>query len=433
MKPTDITIRASEVQFLPVRLRVPLKFGAAVLDSIVCARVKMTVANRRGQVASGWGETPLSVGWSWPDASLAYEVREQAMIACCRELNAIWSAYSDWGHPMELSRRFTADPGIPQLAGLICNSAFDLALHDAYGRANGIDCWESFHAEFMTDDLAVYFGDRRFQGRYPQDYLTPNPPERLPVWHLVGGKDPLDAGELSGDEPDDGYPVTLEEWIERDGLDCLKIKLTGTDAAWDLARTAAIGKMALAHGVHNLSCDFNCMVREPEYVNDILDRLRRETPEIYDRILYVEQPFPYDLEANRIDVHAVAARKPLFMDESAHDWQLVKLGHELGWNGVALKVCKTLTGALLSACWAREAGMQLMVQDLTNPMLAMIPHVQLARYVGTIMGVECNAPQFYPEASLALEARHPNLYRRRNGVVELGTLSRIGLGYDLDS
>ena len=28
---------------------------------------------------------------------------------------------------------------------------------------------------------------------------------------------------------------------------------------------------------------------------------------IYDMILYVEQPFPYDLEQNRIDVHSVSA------------------------------------------------------------------------------------------------------------------------------
>ena len=82
-------------------------------------------------------------------------------------------------------------------------------------------------------------------------------------------------------------------------------------------------------------------------------------------ILYIEQPFPHDLEAHQIDVHSVSARKPLFMDESAHDWQLIRLGRELGWTGVALKTCKTLTGALLSLCWAREHGMDLMVQDLT--------------------------------------------------------------------
>ena len=43
--------------------------------------------------------------------------------------------------------------------------------------------------------------------------------------------------------------------------------------------------------------------------------------------------------------------------------------------------------------------MTLMVQDLTNPMLAQVPHVLLAAHAGTIMGVETNAMQFYPAAS----------------------------------
>jgi L-alanine-DL-glutamate epimerase-like enolase superfamily enzyme len=146
-------------------------------------------------------------------------------------------------------------------------------------------------------------------------------------------------------------------------------------------------------------------------------------------LLYVEQPFPYDLESNRIDVRSVSARKPLFMDESAHDWQLVRLGRELGWTGVALKTCKTQTGALLALCWAKAHGMTLMVQDLTNPMLAQIPHVLLAAHAGTIMGVETNAMQFYPDASLPEEAVHPGLYRRRNGRVDFSTLSGPGFGY----
>jgi len=146
-------------------------------------------------------------------------------------------------------------------------------------------------------------------------------------------------------------------------------------------------------------------------------------------VLYVEQPFPYDLERNRIDVHSVSARKPLFMDESAHDWRLVRLGRELGWTGVALKTCKTQTGALLSLCWAKSHGMTLMVQDLTNPMLAQIPHVLLAAHAGTIMGVETNAMQFYPEASSAEAKVHPGLYRRRGGTLDLSTLKGTGLRY----
>jgi len=38
--------------------------------------------------------------------------------------------------------------------------------------------------------------------------------------------------------------------------------------------------------------------------------------------------------------------------------------------------------------------MTLMVQDLTNPMLARVPHSQLATHAGTIMGVDSNAVQF---------------------------------------
>ena len=131
-------------------------------------------------------------------------------------------------------------------------------------------------------------------------------------------------------------------------------------------------------------------------------------------------------------MHSVSARKPLFLDESAHDWTFVRLGRELGWTGVALKTCKTLTGAILSLCWARAHGMTLMVQDLTNPMLAQIPHVLLAAHAGTIMGVESNGMQFYPEASLPEAAVHPGLYRRRNGVLDLSTIRGPGFGYRVE-
>jgi len=155
-------------------------------------------------------------------------------------------------------------------------------------------------------------------------------------------------------------------------------------------------------------------------------------PRLYGMLLYVEQPFPYELEKDRIDTRSCSARKPLFLDESAHDWQHVRLGRELGWTGVALKTCKTQTGAILSACWAKAHGMTLMVQDLTNPMLAQVPHVRLASKVGTIMGVETNAMQFYPAASEAEAKVHPGLHSRRSGVVDLATIGGPGFGYRLD-
>ena len=69
---------------------------------------------------------------------------------------------------------------------------------------------------------------------------------------------------------------------------------------------------------------------------------------------------------------------------------------------------------MLSLCWAKAHGMTLMVQDLTNPMLAQVPHVLLAGHAGTIMGVETNSMQFYPEVSAPEAAVHPGIYRRRD-------------------
>ena len=325
----------------------------------------------------------------------------------------------------------------PWLAALVCCSLFDLALHDAYGVLHGVDIYSTYNADFMSRDLSGFLVDADgltavFEGKYPADYLVDERPSSLPAWHLVGGLDPLDESELSGDEPDDGCPVLLADWIRTDGLTCLKIKLRGNDANWDYQRLAKVGEIAIAHGVLWLSADFNCTVTDPEYVNLILDRLSAEHQRLYSMILYVEQPFPYELETHRIDVHSVSARKPLFLDESAHDWKLIRLGRELGWTGVALKTCKTQTGAILSACWAKAHGMALMVQDLTNPMLAQIPHVQLAARVGTIMGVETNSMQFYPEASAAEAVIHPEIYRRRGGRVDLSTLTGPGFGYRLE-
>ena len=142
----------------------------------------------------------------------------------------------------------------------------------------------------------------------------------------------------------------------------------------------------------------------------MLDRLRDEHPRtLRNDCSTSSSRFRTNWSSIAIDVHSVSARKPLFLDESAHDWRHVRLGRELGWTGVALKTCKTQTGALLSACWAKAHGMTLMVQDLTNPMLAQIPHVLLAAHAGTIMGVETNAMQFYPEASRPEAAVHPGL------------------------
>ncbi len=442
-----------EVYLLPVAFRMPLKFGAQVIRTITCVRVKMTVEGGNGKRAEGWGETPLSAGWAWPEA-VDFVGRSRAMERFCGLLARAWEGQAEAGHPITVGERFNREvlPGLSegfdtglsradgskvkltQLAGLVCNSAFDIAMHDAFGKLLGAPTFETFGPEFMDRDLASYLEAGKgvsFKGKYPKDFFK-GFKQKLFVWHLVGGLDPLRMGEGTGEMPQDGHPVTLQEWIARDGLKGLKVKLRGNDPAWDFARMAAVGEIARAQDVEWLSADFNCCSPSPEAVNVTLDRLRDEAPDTYRRLLYVEQPFGYELEEHPIDVFSVAARKPIFLDESAHDWRAVRLGRSLGWTGVALKTCKTLTGALLSLCWARAHGMEIMVQDLTNPMLAMVPHALLAGHAGTVMGLECNAAQYYPDVSRPEGAVHAGLYDRRGGTIDLASIHGPGMGYRVE-
>jgi L-alanine-DL-glutamate epimerase-like enolase superfamily enzyme len=450
MLPTDITVIGATLYFLPVITRVPLKFGTETLTEVTCARARLRVRRRDGQEAEGWGETPLSVQWVWP-STLPYALRQGVLQDFCVRLAKVWAACGVSGHALECGQDFIthtlraewsdwnagrpAAEALPWLAALVCASVFDLAVHDAYGRVNEVPVYETYRSPWMSRDLADFLtpaGDRAgslsFAGKYPSDFLRPQRREQLMAWHLVGGLDAIDAADLTGAEPDDGHPVLLADWIRRDGLQALKIKLRGNDAAWDYDRMVRVGRSALAHEVLWLTADFNCTVTDPAYVTEILDSLRDGEPRIFALLLYVEQPFPYELEAHPIPVHAVSARRPLFLDESAHDWQHVRLGRSLGWTGVALKTCKTQTGALLSLCWAQAHGMTLMVQDLTNPMLAQIPHCLLAAHAPTIAGVETNSMQFYPAASAAEAVVHPGLYQRRNGQIDLHTIRGSGFG-----
>jgi len=450
MAPVSLKVVAAELHFLPVATRVPLKFGTETLTEVTCARVRLVVEDAAGRTAAGWGETPLSVQWVWPSPRPVAD-RLAALQEICRRLARAWPGFDSSGHALEVGHDFlehqlpslwrefnaTRPPGaeLPWLAALVCASAFDLALHDACGQALGRPVYATYRAPFLRRDLSHFLqpaADRAhevsFAGRHPGDFLLPERRESLLAWHLVGGLDPISAGDLSGDEPDDGHPVLLADWIVRDGLKALKIKLRGHDAAWDWDRLLRVGRMAVAHDVWWLTADFNCTVTNPSYVTAILDRLRDEEPRLFAMLLYVEQPFPYELDEHPIAVHAVSARRSLFLDESAHDWRQVRRGRELGWTGVALKTCKTQTGALLSLCWAQAHGMTLMVQDLTNPMLAQIPHVLLAAHAPTIAGVETNSMQFYPAASAPEAAVHPGLYQRRGGRLDLSTVRGPGFG-----
>src|SRR6476619_4956687 len=87
---TDARAIGAELYLLPVTTRMPLKFGPETLTTVTCARVKLIVRGRDGREAEGWGETPLSVQWTWP-GQLSFAERQEAMVEFCKRLAAAWA------------------------------------------------------------------------------------------------------------------------------------------------------------------------------------------------------------------------------------------------------------------------------------------------------------------------------------------------------
>jgi L-alanine-DL-glutamate epimerase-like enolase superfamily enzyme len=445
-RPTDIRIVEVDHQFEDYRYRAPYQFGGRSVDRVTILNVNCRVRTTTGREAWGFGSMTLGNAWAFPAAS--QDVGLGAMKALADELRPITAACDETGHPIDLFRalestylraaeilsrtRALAVP-IPKLCTLVVASAFDAAIHDAFGKALGVSSYATYTREYMTRDLSHDLG-AAFKGEFLDRYVPVEPKPTMPVFHSVGASDPLEASDVRT-RIDDGLPNTLEEWIPRDGLVRFKIKLNGGDLAADYERVIRIDRLVTrvqaARRVPDwkYSLDFNEGCPNVGYLLDFLRRVRETTPSGFDRILYIEQPTARDLQKDRANVmHDAAKLRPVVIDESLTDLETLLLAREMGYTGVALKACKGQSHAMLMAAAAQKFGMFLCVQDLTCPGASLVHSAGIAARVPGNAGIEANARQFVPAANAPWERRFPGLFTIHDGVMKTGQLTGPGLG-----
>jgi L-alanine-DL-glutamate epimerase-like enolase superfamily enzyme len=443
---TDIVVRSVEHAFEEHRYRAPYQFGGRTVDRVTILNVTCRVRTGSGKEASGFGSMTLGNAWAFPAA--AQDVGLGAMTALAPRLAAITRDCDERGHPIDLFRvlepawlraaaelsraRQLATP-IPKLCTLVVASAFDAALHDAYGKAFGVSVYETYGPRFLARDLSADLGSA-FRGEHLDRYVPVRPRETTPVFHSVGASDPIEAGDVKA-RVEDGLPNALEEWIVRDGLTRFKIKLNGGNADADLDRIVRVDRLVNrvlpARGVADWKylLDFNEGCPNAGYLLDVLRRVREATPSGFARVLYIEQPTRRDLAQDRANLmHEAAKLAPVVIDESLTDLETLLLAREMGYTGVALKACKGQSHAMLMAAAAQKFGMFLCVQDLTCPGASLVHSAGIAARVPGNAGIEANARQYVPSASAAWEPRFPGLFTIRDGVMRTGQLTGPGLG-----
>jgi L-alanine-DL-glutamate epimerase-like enolase superfamily enzyme len=447
-RPTDVRIKDVSYAYEDFFYRTPIKFGGVAVDRATLLNVNCTVETLTGRTARGFGSMSLGNVWSFPSRVLTYDQTLAAMKALAERIARITAECTAAGHPVELnhllepaylsaaadvSRDTALAEPVPKLCTLVVASAFDAAVHDAYGKVHGRNCYHSYGREFMSADLSRYLGSA-FRGEYLDRYVLPQPKPRMPLYHLIGALDPLEDADVTH-RINDGLPETLPEWIRHDGLTHLKIKLNGDNLDWDVERTVRVDRVAertqRERGVDQwfYSLDFNERCPHVGYLMNFLNAVRGRAPAGFERVQYIEQPTARDLKAHRENVmHEASRLRPVVIDESLTDVESLRLAREMGYTGAALKACKGQSQALLMAAAAQKDGMFLCVQDLTCPGASLIHSAGLAAHVPGVAAIESNARQYVPAANRPWEARFPGMFRITDGTMETGLLAGPGLG-----
>jgi L-alanine-DL-glutamate epimerase-like enolase superfamily enzyme len=428
--------------------RSSIKFGGVALDRVTLLNVECVVRDPAGRTARGFGSMPLGNVWSFPSRRLDYNATLNAMKTLAERIQEILLSCDLWGHPIvlahqmeprfeqaaaEVTRTLNLVEPIPRLCTMVVASAFDAAVHDAYGKLHGRNCYHTYGPDFLDRDLGYFLGGE-FKGEALSQYIDREPQPRLPLYHLVGALDPLTPAHVK--HPiGDGLPESLPEWIHFNGLTHLKIKLNGDDLGWDVERVLGVDAVAKEtqrqRGVSRwfYSLDFNERCVNVAYLLEFLHKLKERTPEGFERIAYIEQPTARDLKADRDNVmHEAAKLRPVVIDESLVDLESLRLARAMGYTGVALKACKGQSQSLLLAAAARKYGLFLCVQDLSCPGASLIHSAGLAAHVPGVTAIESNARQYVPAANRPWEARFPGIFRITDGTMATGCLTGLGLG-----
>ncbi len=448
-KDTDIQILDVEYDFEEYPYRTPLKFGGVPTDNCTLFNVRVRVRTRSGKEAEGRGSMPLGNVWAFPPRFVPVDTSLGAMKALAARAAEDTANWTICAHPIDLSvalepeyKRLAGilsdelklDVPIPDLCTLVTTSPIDAAIHDAFGKANGINCYNALGPEFVANDLSVYLDDQ-FAGKYLDAYVWEKPQASIPLYHLVGALDPLTDADLAT-RLDDGMPETLPEWIRADGLTHLKVKLNGDDLDWDVNRFLSVDRVASETQRERggpecvYSADFNEQCQDVQYLLDFLARVQETDADAFRRLAYIEQPTDRDLRAHPENrMHKAAEIKPVVIDEALTDFETLQLAREQGYSGVALKACKGQAESLLMGAAAIEYGMFLAVQDLTCPGMSFLHSAGLAARVRGVTAIEGNGRQYCPAANEPWMEAFPSIFDINDGTVGTRVLSGPGLGH----
>jgi hypothetical protein len=432
------------------KLRMPFRFGVITVRDGIQAVVRTRIRDESGHEGWGWAAETLAAKWfdkdpTLTDADNQHQLRRALEIAEAQSLaagfNTAFGHYAD-GHAAHVAA--CAAEGLNPLVASFGRALWDRAAFDALLRLHGL----SFDAGLRGNlgGMAPHAAIPELAGFDFGALLAATPrPGRIHARHTVGLVDPITASDQE-ERVGDGLPETLEEVAATSRHAYWKLKVGGNlEADVDrLCRIAAV--LDRLHGYH-ATLDGNEQYEDAQGALALWQAMQAEPRlrQLCASILFIEQPVKRT-RALETGMSALAAARPVIIDESDGTLDAFVVAKGLGYAGVSTKACKGIWRSLinLARCRIWGDGHFMSAEDLTTLAgLCVQQDLALVSAMG-LTHVERNGHHFIDgfsgrpkaEAVRFMEA-HPDLYADtpcgprlaiREGMLEIGSLAVPGFG-----
>lgn len=447
--PLPIAIEDVAFYMRNVTLRLPFKYGKAMLVAAPLLHVQMNVRDAAGRSAEGVSADMLPPKWFDKSADKSYAQNIEDLAHSARiarksyldEAAACESVFAIWHHADTAARKSAASEGLGGLVAQFGSTLMERALIDGCGKLAG----RSFFA--MATGQALGFNPAallpELEGVTTRTVLGEAPLQRIAIRHTVGLADPLREADLDEAQRVSAIPVSLEGWIRSAGIAYFKIKVCGNIDA-DKARLGTISsvlgeccpdyKLTLDGNEQFASADAFGVWYEAMQSEDAIKRLLGHT-------LLIEQPIERSaaLEVPLGSLYETyPGFPPVIIDESDEALDTFSRALDCGYRGTSVKNCKGVFKGLMNRLLVEKrnretgGGFVLSGEDLCNqPILPVQQDLCVVRTLG-ISHVERNGHHYVgtldhcsgQEVAGCL-AHHGDLYEPYEGSARL----RIGEGH----
>lgn len=398
--------------------------------------VRMELADDKGNRSWGVAGDRPSFGWLDKRATYSPDEKLQRLLDLVKSARAVYLKNPRFNSPFEQVLQCAQE--VSQIGreadheDLSCSfaaSIFERALIDAVCRLQKLSIFDAVRQNALGFKPQLAFPT--LAGFKIEDYLLQKPVTTFHIRHTVGLADPLTKADLPAAERlNDGEPETLEEFVARDGLRYLKVKISG-DPASDLERLGKVWDVISRTDQPVVTLDGNESYEDLDAFAQFVEAFEDQQLGLFQHTAFIEQPLTRKLThdpATGRTVAAISQKKPLVIDEADGTVTSFRDAFEIGYSGTSHKNCKGFFKSLINFCLSRHFELKhgratfQTGEDLSN--MPLVPLHQDFAALG-VLGIEhCERNGHHYSFGLQhltdherrlTRQRHPDLYTSRHG------------------